>query len=163
MQRFVIETDLDSICAKGTLVLAKDASLGEFHHFVEVVRIQFFADYAHRETSDELGLEPVLDEILGRDVLEQFVVHHLHWFGAEADLAVLNATRDLLFQTLESAAHDEENVARADGLPFGFAAALLKLERRLELRLQIVPAPQWDVGLLHQLEECRLHSASAHV
>ena len=109
-KRFVLETDLDPVSAKGALVLAEDAALGKLHDFVEIVRGQFFADDAHRQAADEFRLEPVFDEILRRDVLEQFVVHHLHRLGTEPDLALREAPRDLLLQALERAAHDKKNV-----------------------------------------------------
>ena len=53
--------------------------------------------------------------------------------------------------------------ARADRLALRFAAALLKFEGGLELRLQIVRAPQRHVGFFHQLEQRGLHAASADV
>ena len=97
------------------------------------------------------------------DVLEQFVVHHRPRLGVEPDLPLGEAPRDLLLQALERAAHDKQNVARADRFALRFAAALLEFEGRLELRLQIVRAPQRHVGFFHQLEQRGLHAAPAHV
>ena len=69
--------------------------------------------------------------------------------GVEPDLPLREPTRDLLLQTLERAAHHKQNVASADRLAFRFAAAPLKFEGGLELRLDVVRAPQRDVGFLH--------------
>jgi hypothetical protein len=129
-QRFVLETDLDPVGAKRTLVLPKQTALGILHDVEKIIRVEFLTDYAHGQSPNEFRLEAVLDEVLCRDVLEQFVVHHLKRLRAEADLTVTDTPRYLFFQLLKRAAYHEENVAGIDRIAFGFAASL-KLERRL--------------------------------
>ena len=53
-------------------------------------------------------------------------------------------------------------MARADGFAFRLAA-LLEFKRRLELALDVIRAPQRHFGFFHQLEEGRLHAATADV
>src|SRR6266513_2395966 len=129
-QRFVLEADLDSVRAKRTLVLPEQTALGILHDVEKVIRVEFFANYTHRQAPNEFRLEPVLDEILRRDVLEQLVVHHLNWLRAEPDLAMTNAPGHLLFQFFECAAYHKKNVAGIDRIASGFAASL-EFERRL--------------------------------
>jgi len=50
-------------------------------------------------------------------------------------LSLDQTPRNLLLQSIERAAHDKKNVPGADRLTLGLAAALLKFERRLKLRL----------------------------
>ena len=95
-KRFILETDLDAVSAESAFVLAENAALGKFHDLVEIIRAQLFADDADRQPADEFRFEPVLDEILRRDVLEHFVIHHLHRLGLEPDLALRETPRNLL-------------------------------------------------------------------
>ena len=87
-QRFVLETDLDAVSAEGAFVLPEDAALGILHDLVEIIRGQLFADDADREPADELRLETVFDEILGADVLENFVIEDLDRLGFKTNLAL---------------------------------------------------------------------------
>ena len=104
-QRFVLKTDLDSISTKCALVLPEQTALGIFHNVEKIFRIELLTNHAHRQATDELRLETVLDEIVRRDVLEQFVVHHLNWLRAKPDLAVSHTSRHLFFQLFKRAAH----------------------------------------------------------
>ena len=70
---------------------------------------------------------------------------------AEADLSLPDAPGDLFLQLLESAADHEENVPRVNRLAFRLAASL-KLECRLQLRLEIVHAAHRHFSFLHQLQ-----------
>src|SRR5260370_25820350 len=66
---------------------------------------------ADREGRDEFRFEAVLHKILRRDVLKQFVVHHLDRLRPKTDLSLTHAPCDLLFQFFKRAADDEKNVA----------------------------------------------------
>src|SRR5947208_12288895 len=123
-QRFVFEADLDSVCAKRALVLPEEAALGILHDVEKVIRVEFFANYTHRQAPNKFRLEPVLDEILRGNMLEQFVIHHFNGLRAEPDLAMTNAPSHLLFQFFECAAYHKKNVARIDRVAPGFAASL---------------------------------------
>ena len=79
---------------------------------------------------------------------KQLVVHHLNRFGAKSNLTVPDATRHLFLQFLKRAADYEQNVPGVDRLTFGLATPL-KLERRLQLRLQIVHAADRHFCFLH--------------
>ena len=97
----------------------------------------------------ERAIERGEDAAVANLVLEQLrkVVR-----GAEEDDEMRPRSDDparLLFQPLERSAHHEKNMARADRLAFRLAATALEFERRLELRLQIVRAPQRHVGFFH--------------
>src|SRR5438105_15496196 len=66
----------------------------------------------------ELRNQPVLDEILGLDVVEQVAavrarVDAAH-LGSEADAALLRAVQDDLLESGERPPADEEDVARID-------------------------------------------------
>src|SRR6184192_110834 len=82
------------------------------------------------------------------DVLKQFVVHHLDRLRPETDLSLTDAPRDLLFQFFKRAADDEKNVAGVDRLALGFALSL-ELKSCLQLRLEIVHAPNGHFGFFH--------------
>src|SRR5439155_10076352 len=115
---------LDAVGAKRALVLAKQTALGIFHDVEEIIGVEIFTHNAHRQPADKFRLEAVLDEILCRDVLEQFVVHHLNWLGSKPYLCLPDPTRHLLLQLFERAADDKENMAGVDCLAFCFAAPL---------------------------------------
>src|SRR4029077_4276757 len=87
-QRFVLETDLDAVSTEGAFVLPEDAALGILHNSVEIIRGQLFANDADREPADELRFEPVLDEILGADVLENFVIEDRDRLCVKTNLAL---------------------------------------------------------------------------
>ena len=147
-KRFILEADFDPVGAESALVLPQDAALGILHDLVEIIRAQFLANDPDREAADEFRLESVLDEILRPDVLENFVVEHFDRLGLEPDLALGETLRDLCLQALEGAADDKQNVTGADRFAFRFAA-FLEFKSGLELALQIVRAPQRDLGFFH--------------
>ena len=68
--------------------MPEDAALGILHDSVEIVRRQLFADDADREPADELRFETVFDEILGADVLENFVIEDRDRLCFKANLAL---------------------------------------------------------------------------
>ena len=121
---------------------------GILHDFVEVVGVEFFTDDPHRQPTDEFRLETVLDKVAGRNVFEDVVIEHLDRLGLKTDLPLRETARDLRLQTFEGAAHNKENVTRADGFAFGLAAPL-KFKSGLELALEIVRAPQRHLGFFH--------------
>ena len=142
--------------------MAQQTAFRKFHDLEKIVRVEIEADDAHRQTSDKLRFEPVLDKIFRGHVLKQFVVHYLHGLGPETDLSLTHAPGHLFLQFFKRAADHEQNVASVDRLPFCFAFAL-KLERRLQLRLQIVHAPHRHFRFFHQLEQRRLNAAAADI
>src|SRR6266480_3176032 len=99
--------------------MAKQTPFRKRHHLEQIVGVEIETDYAHRQTTDEFRLEAVLDKILRRDVLKQFVVHYLDRLGPETNLSLSHAPRHLLLQFLKRAAHDEKNVAGVNPLAFG--------------------------------------------
>src|SRR5947209_275083 len=135
MERLILEADFNSVGPKGALILPENAALRKLHDLVKIVGRQLFADHPDRQTSDELRLETVLDEILGADELKQLVIHQLARLGVETNLALSQAPRNLLLEPLECAAHHEQNMTGADRLPFRFPAPPLKFERGLKLSL----------------------------
>src|SRR6266550_8490982 len=133
-----------------------------FHYFEEIVGVEIFTNHSHRQPADELRLESVLDEIVSRHVLEQFVVHHLNWLRAESDLPVPDTARHLFLQFPKCAADNEQDMAGVDRLAFCFAAPL-EFECGLQLRLKIGHAANGHFCFLHPLQQCGLHTASAHI
>ena len=128
--------------------MSKQTAFGIFHDLKEIVRVEVFADHAHRQAADEFRLESVLYKILRRDVLKQLVVHHLNRRGAKPDLALSDTAGDLLFQLPKPAAHLKKNMTRIDGFAFGLATSL-KFECGLQLRLKIVHASHRHFRFFH--------------
>src|SRR6266700_2850132 len=123
-QRFVLETDLDPISAKRSLVLPEQTALGILHDVEKIVCVEVLTNHSHRQPADEFRLEPVLNKILSGYVLEELIVHHLNRLGPKSYLCLPNASRHLFFQLLKRTAHHEENVPRVDRLAFCLAAPL---------------------------------------
>src|SRR5690606_4136699 len=108
----------------------------------------------HRQSADELGDEPELEEIFGLRAREQLAELELLLrldVGAEAQGLLADAALDELLEPHEGAAADEQDVLRVD------------LE---EILLRVLSAPlRRDVrdGALDDLEEGLLHALARHV
>src|SRR5579883_2774159 len=119
-------------------VLANDAALGCLQNQKKVLLIQRMANHAHRQASDKFGLEPKLDEIPGLSLAQDcFGLLFGPFLRREADGCVAQSPAHYLFQTLESAADNEQNMTGVDG-GRRLAPALREIHHRLDLTGDIV-------------------------
>ena len=125
-QRLVSEHELDPVELEEALELLDEgvARLGEDLH--ELIAAELVDRRHHRQAADELGDQPVLDEILGQAALERLAGVALllaHDLGAEADALMADATLDHLLEVRERPPADEQHVGGVDreGTPDGGA------------------------------------------
>src|SRR3954469_22000646 len=116
-QRLVGEHQLDAVELEEALELLDQgvARLGQDRD--QVVARELVDHRYHRQAADELRDQPVLDEVLGQDLLEQLarVLVALRRNGrAEAHAPVADAPLDHLVEVRESAAADEQDVRGVD-------------------------------------------------
>ena len=64
-QRIVFETRAHAVGGELALELPDQAALAVLHDLEQVVGLQGIADHAHRQATDELGFEAIVDEVLG--------------------------------------------------------------------------------------------------
>src|SRR5690606_28866575 len=117
-QRVLAELELDAFHVEQTLVLLRErvARLGQ--NLDERFLVELLERRDHGQAADELRYEPVLDQVLGLDVLEQRAdllagIDAAH-VGYEADAALARAIENDLLEPGERAAADEQDVRRID-------------------------------------------------
>ena len=159
------EFGADAIGFELALVLADETALGVLHDLEEIAGREHLADDPHGETSDELGLEAEVDEILGDGLARALGGFFRSIFSRrdEADRPLTETPVHDLLESGESTADDEKNVARIDRLAGGLASVAAHLEHGLHLRLHVLRIAHRHLGFLHQLQQGRLHPASADI
>ena len=117
LERIVGEVELDTVELEELLVLADECvlRLGQDLHERLVVEVVHVGD--DRQTPDELGDQPVLQQVLGQHVLEDVadvLLFHLADVGTEADALAADAVLDDLLEAGECTTTDEQDVRRVD-------------------------------------------------
>src|SRR5205823_6925340 len=110
-ERLLGEDELDVVVREDTLVLTRERILGLGQDLDEILALELVHRRDDRQPADELGDQPVGQEILGHDLRE-----HLGRFervaradlGAEADGMLPDPLADDFLQVGERAAADEE-------------------------------------------------------
>src|SRR5690554_2820051 len=151
--RLLVEAQLDVLQFKELLVLLHQAVLGLPEDLDEHVFAELIEGHDHRETTDEFGDHPELHDVLGAHVAQQVVAafQALGEVRAKAHLALADAPRDDVGETLEGAAGDEEDVAGIDldELLLGAISRSLRGDHHFRA--------------LDHLQERLLHAFAAHV
>ena len=99
-------------------VLLDDRAFTLLEDVVEVGHGEFVEDDTDGQAANELRLETKLDQILRRRLPQQIGARNLTAkFRAEADLRLAQPRTGDVFEFVERAADDEENVPGGNGLP----------------------------------------------
>src|SRR5262245_18173117 len=116
-ERVLGEDELDVVVGKEALVLIDERVLRLDEDLDEVLALQLMHRRDDREPADELGDQPVREEILGHHVGQQLglvrVVPRAD-VRPEADRVLADPLADDLLEASERAAADEEHVRRVD-------------------------------------------------
>ena len=150
-----VEGELHVVQGEELLVLLHEGVLGLGEDADDVLLVEVIEGDHDRQPADELGDEPVLEEILGLELAEQLGrllgAALLQGLAGEADGPAAGAVLDDLLQTVESASADEEDVGRVD-----LDEVLVRM---------LAPALGRHVGHrpLEDLEQCLLNALAAHV
>ena len=116
-ERVLGEDELDVVVGEEALVLLDERVLRLDQDLDEILALQLVHRRDDRQPADELGDQPVREEILGHDVREQLrlvrVVPRAD-VRAEADRVLADPLADDLLEPRERAAADEEDVRRVD-------------------------------------------------
>ncbi len=154
-ERVLGEDQLDAVEGEEALELLDErvARLDEDRD--EVVAGELVHRGHHRQAADELGDQPVLDQVLGQAVLEDLArvaVRAGLDRGGEADALVADAPLDQLVEVRERPAADEQHVGRVDRqeLLVGVLAPALRGHRGLgaleDLQQRLLDALAGDVA-----------------
>src|SRR5215831_7238918 len=117
LERVVGELELDVLVLEQFLVLTRDRVPRLREDLDQGRLVEFMQRADDGEAPDEFGDEAVLDQIFGLDLLERradvAVGDRLH-VSLEAERLLSGTTLDLLLESHERAAADEEDVGRVD-------------------------------------------------
>src|ERR1039458_8477608 len=96
------------------------------------------ADDAHRQTPDELRLEPELNEVTRLPVAQHiFGLLQRSLLGRKTDRGLAQPPLDYLFQSAKRAADNEQYVLRVDRAR-RFPSALVEIHHRLDLARDVI-------------------------
>src|SRR6516165_7927498 len=154
-QRLVAELELRAFHLEQAPVLLGECVLRLGEDRDQRALVELIERRHDRQAADELRDQPVLDEILGLDVVEQVApvragINAAH-FGGKADAALLRAVENDLFEPRERPAADEQDVARVD------------LQELLLRVLASTLGRHGRDGPLDELQECLLHAFAGDV
>src|SRR5262249_45058088 len=117
-QRLLTELELRAFHVEQAAVLLRESVLRLGQNGNERGLVELIERCHHRQTTDELGDEAVLDEIFGLHVVEQIcamrALARATYLGGEADAALLSAVQDHLLEASECSTADEQDVLRID-------------------------------------------------
>lgn len=131
MESLVGDVQLHIVHRQQLFILLDQTVAGLFQHAHQRILVQVVQHGDDRQTADQLGDEAELDEVVGFDLPQQGL------FGfagvilqrtAEAQCRLVGAAEDILVQTVERTAADEEDVGGVDldELLLGVLAAALR-------------------------------------
>src|SRR5262245_60646505 len=154
LERIVGEAELDVLVLEQLHVLTRDRVARLRQDLDERGLVELVQRAHHRQPTDELGNQPVLDQILRFELFQRRAdVARAHGLdvGLEPQRLLADAAFDLLVEPDEGAAADEQDVGRVD------------LEELLVRML--APALRRDVGhrAFEDLEQRLLHALARHV
>src|ERR1700736_5411915 len=148
------ERQLDVLHLEQPLILLHQRVLRIGQDLLERSLVEILERGDHRQAADELRNQPILQEILGLDVAEDFAgaaVFRRQHLGGEADRRRAPARRDDLLQPRERAAADEEDVGGVDLQEFLLRMLAAALRRNRGNRA------------LHDLQQRLLHALARDV
>src|SRR5450830_16437 len=148
------EHQLDSVQREELPVLLGERVLGLGEDAPQVGLVEVVHGRDHRQTADELGDQPEVEQVFGQGVREdraRVLVRLARDVGHEAHALAAHAALDDLLEAGEGAATDEEDVGGVDGekLLVGVLAPALRRHARH--------------GALEDLEQGLLHALARHV
>ncbi len=130
VQRFVGELQVAVLHLEQSLVLLDQSILRLGHHAYQTVFLQWLKVADHRQTSDQLGDQPELQDVFGLHLGQQFAIGLLiaRTFTGKAQRLVPKSLANDVFDPDERATHDEQDVTRVhlDVLLFGMLASTLR-------------------------------------
>src|SRR3954452_2502608 len=148
LERLVRELQLHSLELQDGLVLPDQAVLGLVEDAHQRLLVELLQRRHHRQTADELRDQPVLDQILGQDVLQELarlLVALPLDVGAEAERLLVHAALDDILEAHEGAAADEQDVGGVDLQELLVGVLAPALRRHVALR----PLEDLEQRLLH--------------
>src|SRR5882724_600446 len=147
---FLGELELHPFELEDGLVLANEAVLRLLEDAHQRLLVELLERRDDRQAADELGDQPVLDEVLGEDVLQRLRGTALLLaldVGPEAQRLLVHPPRDDLLQSDEGAAADEQDVGGVDLQALLVRVLAAALGRHVALR----PLEDLQERLLHSL------------
>src|SRR5262249_25335585 len=117
VERFLRKREIDAIHLEQPLILLHQGVLRLPEDPLEGPLVELFKSGQHGQPSDEFGNEAVLQQILWRNLAEDFAgaaVFRCDYMTAEPDRARPRACRDDLLEPSEGAAAHEQNIGGID-------------------------------------------------
>ena len=164
LQCVVAEVDLHPVAAKVLLVLLDNRPLGGREDMKKVFLTEVVERNADGEATDELGLETVVDEVLGPNTGEKrllLLVMLADIHGAKADILLAQALFDNLLDARKGPTHNKKNVTCVDRLLAGLATT--HLEELLELTADVLWTASPHLGLFQKFQKACLDATPRNV